>query len=183
MLALIRYALSLYFAAMLGVAGLAKLDRPTVFLLILRQQRLLPGWGVRTVGRGLPWGEIILAGALVAGVSPVPIAILTLLLFASFVAHQILHFLTKRGTPCGCYGAAVEGVEQGSIATGTVFACLAGAHLWLVIQTSSVTECWRLTCSMLFTGMMGWLGRRIWQRHARHVRCRIGTRSSAFDLG
>lgn len=49
MLQLTQLALDCYFAAVLGVSGLAKIDNPALFAVTLRRQRLLPRWSITSV--------------------------------------------------------------------------------------------------------------------------------------
>ncbi len=75
-------ALDCYLAAVLGIAGFAKLDAPAPFAATLRQQHLLPSWSVGTIGRLFPWLEITLAGALLSGIAAIRVATFTILKFA-----------------------------------------------------------------------------------------------------
>ncbi len=43
--------LELYFAAMLGVCGLAKIENPTYFASTLRRHGILPQWSITGVSR------------------------------------------------------------------------------------------------------------------------------------
>lgn len=168
----LTFALDCYFAAVLGIAGLAKLDDPAPFAALLRRQRLLPVWSVDTISRLIPLLEIAVAGALLSGIAAVVIATLTLLVFAGFLVIQMLLLATKRGGDCGCYGtASPHRVEGASVGTGALLACLAGVHLWLVDRATAVGWPCRLVAGVCFAGMMGWLGWHIRQR--RVASCRI----------
>lgn len=175
MAALVRYALALYFAAVLGVAGLAKLERPALFALLLRRQGLLPAWCIGAVSRILPWCELALAAALVAGVAPMPVAAVTLALFVTFLAAQALLALLQRGAPCGCYSAAaIENTVPASVATAMLLVGLAAAYLWSVGHVPAIDWHWRTVGVVLFTGCTGWIGGRIRQRRTRHLVCGVG---------
>lgn len=175
MVALLRYLLALYFAAMLGVAGLAKIERPNLFALLLYQQHILPTWCVRAVSRVLPWYEIILAVALVAGVAPLLVAALMLLLFVTFVVAQVLLLLRHRDVACGCYGAmAIERARPASMASAVLLACLTAAYVWLVSHIPAIDWHWRIAATALFAGFAGWIGWRIRQRRTCRLACRLG---------
>lgn len=164
-------ALDCYFAALLGIAGLAKMDDPAPFATTLRRQRLLPAWSVSVMRRLLPWCEILLAAVLVIGVAPVLVAALVFLLFAGFLAAQALLLLTKSDGGCGCYGAAsAHRVEAASVATASLLLFLAALHLWLVIEATAIAWHWRLAAGILGVMAGSWLGWRTWQRQ-RSARC------------
>lgn len=172
--ALLRYALALYFAAVLGVAGLAKLERPALFALLLERQQLLPTRCIHGVSCGMPWREIALAAALVAGVAPMLVAALTLALFTVFLAAQVLLSLLRRGTPCGCYGVvAIERGASASVATAALLVCLTAAYLWTVDHLPPIDGHWRIVGVALITGCAAWIGGRIRQRRARQMACRV----------
>lgn len=157
-------ALDCYFAAVLGIAGLAKLDDPAPFAATLRQQHLLPSWSVGTISRLFPWLEITLAGALLSGIAAIRVATFTILIFAGFLVVQIL-LATKHGSDCGCYGAASpHRIEGASIGTAALLSGLAGTHLWLVAWAPAVDRPWRLIAGSCFAGIVGWLGWRIQRR-------------------
>jgi uncharacterized membrane protein YphA (DoxX/SURF4 family) len=167
----LTFALDCYFAAMLGIAGLAKLDNPAPLAATLRRQRLLPAWSVGGIRRFLPWCEILLAATLVIGVAPVPVAALVLLLCAGFLAAQALLLWTKSDGTCGCYGAAsAHPVEGVSVAIASLLLFLAGIHLWLAIEAAAIAGQWRLAAEVLCAVAGSWLGWRTWQRR-RAARC------------
>ncbi len=164
-------ALDCYFAAVLGIAGLAKMDDPAPFAALLRRQRLLPAWSVGTISRLVPWLEIAIAGALLSGIATIVVAAFTLLVYASFLVIQILLLATKHGGDCGCYGAASpHRVERASVGTAALLACLASVHLWLVDRATAVGWPCRLVAGICFAGIMGWLGWHIRQRRVASCR-------------
>lgn len=167
-MAVLRFMLTLYFAAMLGVAGLAKMEQPALFAAILRRQRLLPGWGIGAVSRLFPWCEIALAVALVAGIAPRFVAALLLTLFAALTVGQIYLLIAQRAAPCGCYGAwSTRNVAGASATTTTLLTCFAGLHLRLVCHGATIAAPWHLLAGSMFVGFEGWIGWRTWQRHRR----------------
>lgn len=169
---LITFILELYFAAMLGVSGLAKAEQPERFADTLTRHRILPRWSVYPVSRLFPWAEVALAGLLVVGLAPLAAAIATLTLFAIFGVIETVLVLTKRATECGCYGVAYpQRVDHASIATSAILTMLAITHLWLTGHVAPVSWYWRLGGSILFLAAGAWLGWRILTRQ-RSWRCR-----------
>lgn len=163
--------LDCYFAAMLGIAGLAKMDDPAPFAALLRRQRLLPAWSVGTISRLFPWLEIAIAGALLSGIAAIVVAALTLLVFAGFLLVQMFLLATKHGGDCGCYGAASpHRVERAGVGTAALLACLAVVHLWLVNRATAVGWPCRLVAGVCFAGIMVWLGWHIRQRRVASCR-------------
>jgi uncharacterized membrane protein YphA (DoxX/SURF4 family) len=173
----LRFILSLYFAAMLGVAGLAKMEQPDLFAAILRRQRLLPAWGIGAVTRLFPWCEIVLASALVAGIAPRFVAVLLFALFAALTVMQAYLLSARRAAPCMCYGAwSTRNMAGASATTTTLLACFAGLHLGLVFHGAALAAPWRVLASALFVGFEGWIGWRTWQRHQQPRRARYSAR-------
>jgi hypothetical protein len=167
----LTFALECYFAAVLGIAGLAKLDDPMPFAATLRRMSLLPAWSIGTISRRLPWCEILLAAALVIGVAPALVAALVVLFCAGFLAAQALLMLTKRDGACGCYGAAsAYRVEGASVATAVLLLFLAACHLWLVITAAAIAWHWRLPAGVLYAVAGSRLGWRTWRRR-QSARC------------
>jgi len=163
-------ALDCYFAAVLGIAGLAKMDDPAPFAATLRRQRLLPAWSVGTIRCLFPWFEIALAAALLSGITAIRVATFTVLIFAGFLIVQILLLATRQGGDCGCYGAAsTHRVEAASVATASLLLFLAALHLWLVIVAPTIAWQSRLTAVVLCVVAGSLLGWRTWQR--RSARC------------
>ncbi len=64
---LLQFVLLLYFAAVLDVSGLAKIEDPQQFAAIMRRHRLLPAWSIGMVARVFPWAEVLLASMLLTG--------------------------------------------------------------------------------------------------------------------
>src|SRR5437870_6830986 len=107
--------LDLYFAAMLGVSGLAKVDQPARFMAALYRYRLFPAWSIPFLVRIVTLIELVVAASLVAGTLPVVTAVVTCVLFGCFLVIRTVLVVTKRGTDCGCYGGlALEKVGGAS---------------------------------------------------------------------
>lgn len=167
-MAVIAFLFELYFAAMLGVSGLAKTEHPEQFARTLTRHRILPRWTIRTIGRVFPTLEVVIAALLVAGLARVPVAAFVVLLFVTFGAVETILVVTKRATDCGCYGLAYsQKVDWASVAVSSLLTLLAALHLWIVTDTPSVPSVWRLAVLVVFATSAGWLGWRIRERRSR----------------
>lgn len=126
---IVHFVLDLYFAATLGVSGIAKVESPRSFAATLRQQGILPRQAIGSVSRVLPWAEIVLACALVAGLAPVPVASVVLALFVGFFAVETFLLITGRTADCGCYGNTRRQLVDGaSLMTSAALVVLATTH-------------------------------------------------------
>ncbi len=157
--------LSFYFAAMFGVAGLAKVEHPSGFVKALHQQGFLPKWSVSLVGYTFPWGEILLAVALALGFAPFFTAIFVVLLSLIFFGiHMVLYRKTEEAD-CGCFGAGPMKIDLASVITSGIFMCLAIAFLSITIWVAVIPGTWRIVPGVLFLSTGCWLGWRIALRH------------------
>ncbi|MDQ2827631.1 MAG: hypothetical protein M3Y74_01060 [Chloroflexota bacterium] len=172
----LQFALDLYFAAVLGISGLTKAVRPHRFATILARQRILPTWSIPSTSRVFPWVEIVLAGALIAGLFPVIIATLVLALFIVFLCVEVILLKAGRSTECGCYGAMYsQKVSTASAATSTLLVCLAALHLWSAVASFPKTwgetiGLWRLVALGVFCVTGTWL---LYRRKLLHDKVRM----------
>lgn len=157
--------LELYFAAILGVSGLAKLDNPEQFAAILRRHHILPTWSIARFSKLFPWLEVILAIWLVMGIKPLLSAGLIFILFAGFLIVETVLVVTKRASECGCYGIVYrQKVDGASIATAVILCLLALMHWFAIAKTAPVSLVWRLPVIVIFSGMSGWLALKVIKR-------------------
>lgn len=162
---LTQLALDCYFAAVIGVSGLAKVDNSTLFAMTLRRQRLLPRWSITSVSRIFPWVEIILAGALIIGVLPALTAAFVLVLFSTFFVVEIIILVSRRETNCGCYGGAYTyKVDKASATTSVAFMVLAALNVWASSTTVPLAWPWRLPAATLFSIAGVWLLQHVMRR-------------------
>lgn len=174
MLSLLVFGLTYYFAAVLGVAGLAKLDQPTAFEETLRRYHLLPSWSVPAVTRAVPWLELALAVVLIAGIAVGVIALFVFMLFLLFFVLNTLWFLTRRAGNCGCYGGSnPRRVDGANVATASILALLAALHLWATIEAKPLGWQWHVPMWILYGGCGSWVGWRSWRRHQQRTACAI----------
>ncbi len=134
---IIRDALSLYFSAVLGISGLAKIDQLESFITTLTQQRIIPRRGVRIIGIALSWGEIFLALILLLGISLPVAAVITLVIFVAFLITNSA--LVRRGweTDCGCYGKAYpQKVDTNSIITSIIYVAFSVVYVISVFYSN-----------------------------------------------
>ncbi len=166
--AVLSFALDLYFATVLGVSGLAKIDDPVHFALTLRQQRLLPEWSITGISYSLPWAEFLLAAALVLGVAPLLTGTLVLALFGVFLAVEVIVLSTGRTTSCGCFGRTHNRpVDAASVIVSVVLVLFAVFHLWAVYvsASSAIQWTWRIPAILLFSAGVAWLLGHVIRRH------------------
>jgi peroxiredoxin len=176
-MSLVAYALAVYFALSLGVAGMAKVQDPLDFLKTLKKQRLLPEWSIAPVGRGLPWLEIIIACLLVLGWFQVVVAIVLVGLFAIFLSVKTVLFVTKSDADCGCAGGGRQDkpVDATNVVAATISLLAAVTYTWLSAHVAPLDQSWRILTSVLFMlalgGLLGlWGARRIaLARSVRHA--------------
>lgn len=148
----------LYFAAMLGVSGLAKLDAPEHFEATLRVHRLWPAQAIRPVSRIFPWLEVVVAIALIIGFAPAFTAMLTLLLFGIFLSVETILVVTRRATECACYGVAYrQKVDGASLIVSVILVTLAAFYSWGLAAFGSPEPLWRWPGSVLMMVAGLWL--------------------------
>jgi len=141
---IVMLALDFYFAALLGVSGIAKLEHPEQFAATLRRHRLLPPWSVGGISRFFPWAEIAVASALIMGFAPVLTSSMVLIFFVAFLIVDSMLLATKRADECGCYGMAyTQKVDPASVTTSGLLLSIAAVHLWLTFQVTRADWEWR----------------------------------------
>lgn len=157
-MAAVLLLVELYFAAMLGVSGLAKIDAPEHFEATLRIHRLWPAQAIRPVSRIFPWVEVVVAIALVVGFAPTLTASLTLLLFGIFLGVETTLVVTRRATECACYGVAYrQKVDGASLVVSAILVTLAAFYGWSLATFGSVGLIWRWPGIGLMTVAGLWL--------------------------
>lgn len=150
--------LQLYFAAVLGVSGIAKIDNPYRFAFTLRRHNILPAKIIPIVSWIVPWLEIVVAALLLAGVAAIPTAIVVMSLFVSFLITEVVLALSKPATECGCYGAAFpQRVDSVSVMVLVIQVFLAAFYLWGMTWIEPVSIEWRALWSTLLGGIGLWL--------------------------
>ncbi|MFN8453209.1 MAG: MauE/DoxX family redox-associated membrane protein [Anaerolineae bacterium] len=180
MMSLLFLFLSLYFAAMLGVSGLAKAEHPEQFAATLRRHRILPHWSMIGISKIVPWLEIVVAILLILNLLPVITSALVFLLFVSFLVIETILVVKKRATECGCYGVVYpQKVDGASIVISIILVSVAALHLWFSTWVEPVNIFWRLPGIILLGGVGCWLSWKIIiRRHARNKRSLIVTPNS-----
>ena len=160
------FILELYFAMLLGVSALAKVDDPQHFAQTLRQQKILPTWSISATSRVVPLIEISIAILLVLGITEVITAILVLVLFVIFLGIKVFLLMTKSEAGCGCNGVTKqEKVDGISVLISTILVLLIVVQLWLVALRASVSLQWRLIECVIFLGVVGFLLLKIILKH------------------
>ena len=143
-------AFEMYFAALLGTSGLAKIDDPKYFINVLRQERLLPSRSIPFVGRILPWVELVFAVLLIAGIGPIYSALFLVAFFAILLGVKCILFVTGRTEDCGCYGSAKpEPINGASLGVSFLLLLFAVLYLWIVLSTPPVNGWLRLVAGSI----------------------------------
>lgn len=156
----------LYFAALLGVAGMAKLAHPHHFITTLRQQSILPNWSIALVSYTVPKLEVTIACLLIVGLFPQITGIILLLLCLGFLLVKLLLIYKKSNVDCGCGNFAhLQSVDGASIVVSMILVGLAIFHLWGVMTITLVDWLWRLPGVVMFTVGGGWLIYRMFVLH------------------
>ncbi len=92
--------------------------------------RVLPTWAEEAVGLSLPWVEVGLGTLLVLGAWVRPVAGLTLLLLAVFLAGMVSARARGLDIPCGCFGVGSGRIGAVELARDVGLMALAGFVLW-----------------------------------------------------
>lgn len=158
-MAVLQLLLNLYFAVALGVAGLAKVEQPSLFAKSLQEHRIFPQWSIPFVRSIVPWLEIGLAVALVIGLLPILMVSFVLVLFLCFFILEVTLLITGRDATCGCYGKASEQrVDIASLLTSIAFLAIATLQFLVVSTVTPLNWEWRLPTASLCIGIGCWLG-------------------------
>ncbi len=174
LLMLLSLVLSSYFAATLGVAGLAKIEHQQAFAQALRQQKIVPKWSASTISYTFPWVEIILAVALALRVAPIFTASLTTILTILFFGIHITLYNSTNASDCGCFSATSEKVDLSNVITSGLFMCLAIVFLGTTMRFPPIPVTWRIAPAVVFIGGGSWLIWRIMLRHRIAARAPMG---------
>lgn len=151
-------AADLYFAALFGVAGLAKLNHPHHFITTLRQQGILPNWSIALVGYIVPRLEVAIAFLLIVGLFPQFTGIMLLLLCLGFLLIKLLLIHKRSTADCGCGSIThLQSVDGVSIVVSMVLFGLAIFHLWGVMTITPIDWLWRLPGVITFIFGGCWL--------------------------
>jgi hypothetical protein len=131
---------SAYFAATLGVAGLAKINEPEHFRLTLRMIGPLPTSAIYLASVAIPCFEVGLAMFVLSGVHPVVAASINLGVFAIFLIIKTVMFHRRASIGCGCFGSLLRHkIDVAHLVASLVVVGLAILHLWLVMSTKSIS--------------------------------------------
>lgn len=148
----------LYFVAILGVSGLAKLASPVYFAETLRRQRIVPLWSIWAVSWLLPVLEITLALFLLVGLFPLWTGLVVFVLLLLFVSAEVALLVSHRATDCGCYGIAYPNrVDWVSVLVSVGLILLSLLRLSLSILFEPVNLAIRLPIIVLGCGAFAWI--------------------------
>ncbi|MDD5371525.1 MAG: hypothetical protein PHQ40_20800 [Anaerolineaceae bacterium] len=159
-ISLFMQLLGLYFALVLGVSALAKLENPAFFMGTLRRQRIFPARGILFIAWAAIGVEIAVPVFLITGLLPLVSSVTIVFLFLGFLILEIALLKTKRTNNCGCYGVVnPQKVDVSSILSLIIYNMLAMLNFWLTFKYRSVGYgvSSRYPLILIFFGMCLWL--------------------------
>jgi len=119
-------------------AAYTKLREPwLVFAMSIDAYQLLPEWAVLTLGRTLPWAELLLGLLLVTGIGLRYAAAASTLLLGGFFAVMVHSFAKGMTIDCGCFGLG-EPISSRTLLRDGALLALSGLVTFLAIRTRSV---------------------------------------------
>lgn len=156
-----------YMAAMLGVSGIAKLERPDMFRMTLRRHMLLPDWSIPAATWLVPSLQVSASILLVLGVVPVAAAILAAGLFTGFFVTECLLLMSGRTTECGCFGVAYRMPVTGSSAVASLVLVVIAVSYILMVQAGHTVSSIELRAPViaLYSAATVTVASRIWSRN------------------
>lgn len=167
-MSLLLLPVEVYFAAMLSISGLSKIDDLEHFADILHYQNLIPTKCVFLVARIFPFVEIVIAFLIISGIAPLLSAIIALCLFTGFLLQKSVLLFLDRTEDCGCYGQAKpQAIDAASIGTSTLMVLLVILLFWLTISVPPLPWQLRLGVSVLFFGGGIYFGQILILRHKK----------------
>ncbi|HEV2687676.1 MAG TPA: MauE/DoxX family redox-associated membrane protein [Bryobacteraceae bacterium] len=97
--------LRLVLGAVFLYAAYTKLRQPwLLFAMSIDAYQLLPEWAVLTLGRTIPWLELVLGVLLAAGIGLRYTAAAASVLLGTFFAVMLHAYIKGMGIDCGCFG-------------------------------------------------------------------------------
>lgn len=97
--------LRLFLAAVFLYAAYSKLRQPyLLFAMSIDAYQLLPEWAVLTLGRSIPWLELLLGILLASGYGLRYAAGAATVLLGFFFAVMLQAYVKGMGIDCGCFG-------------------------------------------------------------------------------
>ncbi len=95
----------LFLAAVFLYAAYTKLRQPyLLFAMSIDAYQLLPEWAVLTLGRTIPWLELLLGVMLASGYGLRYAAAVATLLLGLFFGVMLQAYIKGMGIDCGCFG-------------------------------------------------------------------------------
>lgn len=125
----IAFALALYFALTLGIAGASKLRDMTYFRALLTKHSLIPQTMLVAATFTIPCGEVLLSLLLIIGWTAYSVAIVNALLFAIFFVYKLVLYWRTPNVDCGCYSPRQLPIKTDRLAEWTTSSILLGLAL------------------------------------------------------
>lgn len=103
------WILRLAIGAVFVYAAYRKLTEPWIlFATAIEGYRVVSGWAAVAVARVLPWVELLLGAALIAGVRLKWTAAAAALLMSGFIGLMLYAYLRGMDIACGCFGSTEQ---------------------------------------------------------------------------
>lgn len=169
---IIHFFLDFYFAFVLGIAGIAKVDSPHLFISALRFQYKLSPWYSRAIGKIWPWIEIAISMSLLLTtmIYKMAITVCIFLLFLFFLIFHLVTYIRGYAVDCGCYGRGGHPHQRNAnLGTLLLQVILAALLVTVALCTSPLSWAYYLFGSVIVMVIYSCLLWKTWQRHYRSV--------------
>jgi len=132
----ILIALRLVLAAVFLYAAYTKLSQPwLIFAMSIDAYQLLPEWAAMFLGRTLPWFELLLGVALLAGIGLRYASAVATVLLGVFFAIMVRAYAMGMKIDCGCFGLG-EQISARTLARDGLLLVLSSALTLLAIHAA-----------------------------------------------
>jgi uncharacterized membrane protein YphA (DoxX/SURF4 family) len=131
--------LRLFLAAVFLYAAYTKLRQPwLVFAMSIDAYQILPQWAVLTLGRTLPWIELLLGVLLATGFGLRYVAAGATILLGAFFGIMVHAFAQGMTIDCGCFGLGEPLSAKTLVRDGLLVTASAVATILAVRQQSAL---------------------------------------------
>jgi uncharacterized membrane protein YphA (DoxX/SURF4 family) len=129
-------ALRLFLAAVFLYAAYTKLRDPwMMFAMSIDAYQILPEWAVLTLGRTLPWLELLLGLLLAVGLRLRYMAVSATVLLGAFFAIMLWAFAKGMAIDCGCFGPG-DTIGPRTLVRDGILLAMSGVLTVLALQTA-----------------------------------------------
>ncbi len=132
--------LRLFLAAVFVYAAYTKLRDPwMLFAMTIDAYQVLPEWAVLTLGRTLPWLELLLGLLLAAGLRLRYTAASATVLLGAFFAIMLWAFAKGMAIDCGCFGPG-DTIGPRTLARDGVLLAISSALTFLAMRRATQSK-------------------------------------------